>query len=185
MTENEKILAGCLKKDPASQKALYDKYSAKCFSVCLRYASDYEEAHDLFVEGFIKVYEKIETFNGNSSLLTWMKRIFVNTAIDHLRSQTRRREHIALMDRIEMPDMHTNMGLNFEMADLLDSGLRSLSPTERTVVNMIAVEGYQAWETASSLHLSIPKTKHIYYNALQKIRQILGETLGNGDIDNS
>src|SRR3954467_4013183 len=74
--------------DRRMQEELYRRFSARMYGVCLRYAGNAEEAEDILQEGFIKVYNKIESFRGEGSFEGWIRRIFVNTAIEHFRKKT-------------------------------------------------------------------------------------------------
>ena len=70
------------------QHELYNRFASKMYGVCLRYASNAEEAEDILQEGFIKVFKKINSFRGEGSFEGWIRRIFVNTAIEHYRKKT-------------------------------------------------------------------------------------------------
>ena len=93
MTEEE-LVSGCLKKDPLAQKQLYDWYSRKMMGVCLRYSNDKDDAEDILQVGFIKVFENIESFKGSGSLEGWVRRIMVNTALNHYRQNKQSRESL-------------------------------------------------------------------------------------------
>ena len=86
MTE-EAILQGCIKNNPAAQKALYQKYSAKMLVVCYRYAHNREDAEDMLQEGFIKVFLQIHTFESRGSFEGWVRRVFINSSIEHYRKK--------------------------------------------------------------------------------------------------
>ena len=67
------------------QEELYNRFSSKMYAVCLRYAGNTQEAEDILQEGFIKIFKKLSTFRGDGSFEGWIRRIFVNTAIEHFR----------------------------------------------------------------------------------------------------
>jgi RNA polymerase sigma-70 factor (ECF subfamily) len=70
------------------QRELYDRFAPKMYGVCLRYAANAEEAEDILQEGFIKVFKKITSFRSEGSFEGWVRRIFVNTAIEYYRKKT-------------------------------------------------------------------------------------------------
>src|SRR6188474_3169154 len=80
-----RLIKGCLKNDSDAQYQLYELLSGKMFAVCMRYAHNREVAEDLLQEGFVKVFKNIEKFRGEGSFEGWVRRIFVNTAIEHYR----------------------------------------------------------------------------------------------------
>ena len=79
------LIEGCRKGDRRAQKALYETFSRKMMSVCLRYVSDWETARDLLQEGFVKVFTHIDSYTGNGSFEGWIRKIFVNSALEYLR----------------------------------------------------------------------------------------------------
>ena len=68
------------------QQALYDKYSGQMYAVALRYAKMQQEAEDILEEAFIKVFQKIDTFRQDSSLVHWIKKVVINTALNSQRT---------------------------------------------------------------------------------------------------
>jgi RNA polymerase sigma-70 factor (ECF subfamily) len=82
---DEALVKACVEGNMAAQKKLFDKYSRVMMGLCLRYASCSEEAQDLAQDGWIKVFERLKSFRFEGSLEGWIKRIMVNTSLDHLR----------------------------------------------------------------------------------------------------
>ena len=87
------IIAGCSKGDRKMQKALYDNYSKRLLVVCLRYSKLRQEAEDILQEGFVKIFLNISHFKGEGSLMAWMRRIMINTAITHYHKMRKHRYH--------------------------------------------------------------------------------------------
>ncbi len=80
-----KIVEGCVDRNADFQQFLYKTLYSKMMVVCQRYASRPEDAKDLFQEGFIKVFDKIEKFNSNGSVEGWIRRSMLNNDIDYYR----------------------------------------------------------------------------------------------------
>ena len=87
-SEND-LIQGCIEEDPQMQRMLYDRFSSKMYGVCLRYAGNTEDANDILQEGFIKVYKNIGKFRKEGSFEGWIRRIFVNTAIEQFRKKVK------------------------------------------------------------------------------------------------
>ena len=88
MFDSDKVLLkGCKKGKKRAQEALYAKYSKSMYAVALRYAKVTQEAEDILQESFVKIFNNIRKFRGDSSLPFWIKRIVVNTALNHQRSK--------------------------------------------------------------------------------------------------
>jgi RNA polymerase sigma-70 factor (ECF subfamily) len=85
--DKQQLIEGCCKRDIRSQKALYDWLHPQMLGVCLRYASDRDQAQDMLQEGFIKVFNKIDTYKGVGAFEGWVRRVVVNSALEFLRSQ--------------------------------------------------------------------------------------------------
>ena len=83
----ENIITGCQQKDTRSQKELFDLLGSKMFGVCLRYGGNVDDANDILQDGFLKVFEKIHQFKFEGSFEGWLRRIFVNTALERYRGQ--------------------------------------------------------------------------------------------------
>lgn len=68
------LIKGCLAGDRKSQRGLYELYSGKFLSICLRYIKDQDLAQDVLVEGFMKIFEKLDTYRQEGSFEGWMKK---------------------------------------------------------------------------------------------------------------
>jgi RNA polymerase sigma factor (sigma-70 family) len=134
------------------QEELYRRYSARMYAVCLRYAGNGEEAQDVLQEGFIKVYKKMDSFRGEGSFEGWMRRVFVNTAIEHFR---RKRYLMPVTEKEEnsVEGKYTSALDDLGAKDIL-ALIQELSPGYRTVFNMYVVEGYTHKEIADILGIS-------------------------------
>lgn len=94
MEPDKALIRGCQDGDLSAFDRLYTRYSSAMYGLCLRYARDREEAQDLLQEGFIKVYEKIKQYSGEGSFEGWMRRLFVNLALDQYKSKKRELERM-------------------------------------------------------------------------------------------
>src|SRR5436853_142282 len=95
---DEEMVKGCSENDGRAQKALYERFSRRMFGVCLRYTPTREEAEDILQEGFVKVFQAIGMYKNFGPLENWIKKIVVNTALDHYRQQYARMEETELSE---------------------------------------------------------------------------------------
>jgi RNA polymerase sigma factor (sigma-70 family) len=122
------------------------------YAVCLRYAGNAEEAEDILQEGFIKVFRKMDSYRGEGSFEGWIRRIFVNTAIEHFR---RKRYLMPVTEKEENTlEGKYNSALDDLGAKDIMALVQELSPGYRTVFNMYVVEGYTHKEIAIMLGIS-------------------------------
>ena len=85
------FIEACIARERWAQKQLYEENYSLLMGVCLRYSSSQDDAMDILHEGFIKILNNIHKYQPGTSLVAWMRRIIVNTAIDYYRMQSRRR----------------------------------------------------------------------------------------------
>jgi RNA polymerase sigma factor (sigma-70 family) len=79
----KKILNGCRKQHRESQKMLYEEYYGYGMSICLRYSENRDEAAAILNDGFMKIFTNIRQFDLSRPLKPWLRKIMINTAIDH------------------------------------------------------------------------------------------------------
>jgi RNA polymerase sigma factor (sigma-70 family) len=149
--END-LINGCIEGDRRMQEELYRRFSPRMYAVCLRYAGNAEEAEDILQEGFIKIFKKLDSFRGEGSFEGWVRRIFVNTAIEHFR---RKRYLQPVTEKEEDSIEGKSLSALDDLAekDIL-ALVRQLSPGYRTVFNMYVVEGYTHKEIGDMLGIS-------------------------------
>ncbi|NQZ77492.1 MAG: RNA polymerase sigma factor [Ekhidna sp.] len=159
----EKLIKGCQKGKREFQQMLYDKYSEGMFLVALRYSKAQQEAEDILQEAFIKVFKNIKHFRKDSSLAYWIKRIVVNTALNHQRSK------LYLYPMVDVSDLDDWSERESAISDLSYEELLSLIqelPTGCQVIfNLFAVEGYKHHEIAEKLNISEGTSKSQYSRA--------------------
>ena len=151
-TSESDLIQGCLENDRRMQQELYNRFSGKMYGVCLRYAGNADDAQDILQDGFVKVFRKLDSFRKEGSFEGWVRRIFVNTAIEHFRRKnymqpvTEREE-----STIEAKTLSALDGMNEK--DILKL-VQELSPGYRTVFNLYVVEGYTHKEIAAMLDIT-------------------------------
>ncbi len=89
--EDRELVEGCIQGDHTAQRRLYDRYADRVYAVVLRMLGNREEAIDLSQDIFLRVFEKIGDFRGDSALGTWIHRVAVNMALHYLRGVRRGR----------------------------------------------------------------------------------------------
>lgn len=138
--------------DRRMQEELYQRFSPRMYGVCLRYAGNTEEAEDILQEGFVKVFKKLDSYRGDGSFEGWIRRIFVNTAIEHFR----RKRYLQPVTEKEENTLEGNyLSVLDDLAerDIL-ALVQQLSPGYRTVFNMYVVEGYTHKEIGDIMGIS-------------------------------
>ena len=172
------LIEGCRKGDRRAQKALYETFSRKMMSVCLRYVSDWETARDLLQEGFVKVFTHIDSYTGNGSFEGWIRKIFVNSALEHLRHADVLRESTDLDQTAEVAQTDSSPLSDISAAELMQL-VQSLPAGFRTIFNLFAIEGYSHKEISERLHITESTSRSQYTRAKQllqrKVNALYGE----------
>ncbi len=174
---DEKLLIdGCKQGESWARKELYEIYAPLMMSVCMRYVNNRETAKDLLQEGFIKVYTKFHAFAGTGSLGGWIRRVFVTTALEYLRTNDALKLSTSIDDTGLHPVYMDESALDRISTDELLHCIAQLPDGYRTVFNMYAIEGFTHKEIAELLGISeiTSRTQFIRArNTLQKSVQSL------------
>lgn len=169
--DSQDLISKCISGNQLAQRQLYDRFSPKMYGVCLQYSNDIEDAKDNLQDGFIKVYRKLKQFSGKGSFEGWMRKIFINTALEKYRNKI---TILTIDDKIEIPAG----GLPDKILDALSASellrmIQDLSPQYRIVFNLYAIEGYSHKEISKMLHISEGTSK----SNLSRSRNILQEKI--------
>ncbi|NMM49204.1 RNA polymerase sigma factor [Marinigracilibium pacificum] len=170
MSSEQILIEACKKQDPRAQEQLYTKFAPGMYAVCLRYSKSTLEAEDILQEAFIKVFRKISTYKGDSSLGYWIKRIVINTAINSQRSKLYMFPMVDVEDvNIVNPAIDALNNLNHQ--DLLKM-IKELPDGCRVIFNLYAVEGYKHSEIADMLEISEGTSKSQFARARQLLKEM-------------
>lgn len=151
---------------------LYDQYAGLFYTICMRYASNQQEAEDLTQEAILKIVKNIDSFKNDGSFEGWMKRIVVNTCLNEYRKNS---VPISAMDDMQEDQLN-------EMASSESNGLDQLSEQEllamimalptgfRTIFNLVVMEGYSHKQVAEELNITESASRSQLTKAKMKLR---------------
>lgn len=144
--------------------------------VCLRYASNKEEAEDFLQEGFIKIYANLYQYQPIGSFSSWLKKVVVNVALQKLRRKKTPFADIEidrLADAVESnEDIFSRFG-----AKMLIRLIQQLPDGYRTVFNMYVIEGYSHKEIATQLGINEATSKSQLSRAKAALRKMLEQVV--------
>ena len=156
-----------------------DKIYARAFSM----VRNEEDAIDLSHEAWVKAWQRLKQFQGESSFVTWMTRIAINLCLDHLRKQKRHRaESIELMEEEsggverQMPIVTTNPTEGLERGELrqrIDKALNQLSHEHRTVLVLHEFEQLEYKEIAKRMQCSIGTVMSRLFYARRRMANLM------------
>lgn len=169
-----KLIEQCKKGKKKAQKELYENYSPVMFAICMRYATSTPEAEDILQEGFVKVFSNIKDYKEQGSFISWIKRIFINTAITHYHKNKKHRYHLEVSDINEL-NASTRFDNKTFTKDELFGIIDNLPEGYKMVFNLYAIEGYKHKEIAELLKIDINTSKSQYSRARKLIQSKLIE----------
>ena len=174
MLSEEAILKGCLQNNLKCQEALYRLYYSYAMSVALRYAPDREDALEILNDTFLKVYRQIDKYDSSKPFKAWFRKVLVNTALDHLRSNKRYKEQV-IMDISTCYDLkQSDTEPETEMdTDTILRVFKQLPEIQRLVFNLHKIEGYQHDEIASMLQIAPGTSRSHLSRAIGKLQSLL------------
>lgn len=173
MLNEKQLVKQCVKHNRQAQKQLFERYSGLLLGICRRYVAETSEAEDILQEGFLKIYLKINEYKGIGSLIAWMARIIINTAITHFHKNRKHHFHYDI-EEVNETDMEDFMfsELDFTREELLYV-VSSLPKGYRMIFNLYAVEGFKHKEIAELLEIDVNTSKSQYSRARKLIRKKL------------
>lgn len=133
--------------DDTAFAALFAQHRAKVYKRCLGMLRNPSDAEDLTQEVFMKLHQKIGTFQGQSAFTTWLYKLTTNVVLMYLRSKD---PDSASLDDMEREPADTRSGADTVAADEI---LAHLPTGLRTIFRMRVVEGYSVEETANALQI--------------------------------
>src|ERR1700678_3670872 len=180
--------------DVQAFEQLVKQYDRQVFRIAQHITQNREDAEDVVQDAFLKAYEKLEQFQGNSKFYTWLVRIAVNESLMRLRKR-RSGRMVSLDEDVETeegsvprdladwdPDPEQNYSQS-ELAEILRKTIQGLPPGFRVVFTLRDVEGLSTDETAEALGLSVPAVKSRLLRARLQLRERLSRYFRkkNGD----
>ena len=173
------LIKGCIAGDRRMQEELYRRFSPKMYAVCLRYANNADDAQDLLQEGFIKVYRNLHRFRAEGSFEGWIRRVFVNTSIEHFRKKSAKLSMVSEKEENSIEDSDISALENMAAKDIINI-VQELSPGYRAVFNLYVIEGYSHKEIGELLDISEGTSKSQLARAKavlqKKVAQYLSDT---------
>ncbi len=168
------IIKACKKQNAQAQRLLYDRFSQSMLGLCRRYISGEMEAEDVMIKGFMKVFSKIDMYEGNGSFEGWIKRIMINESLGFIRKN----KAMYLETDIEVADQEPDfdkLSNTLEAQDLLKM-INELPSGYKTIFNLFAIEGYSHKEIGELLGISENTSKSQLSRARLNLQNKLLET---------
>ncbi|RMD69306.1 MAG: RNA polymerase sigma factor [Bacteroidetes bacterium] len=170
------IIDGCRRGNRASQMKLYELFFSYAMSVCLPYARNREEAEEMVNDGFLKVFTRLDQYDGSLPFKPWLRRVMINTAIDYHRKHHKQDSFDELQDyhARELPPITNDALETLEYEDVI-ALLQQLTPGYRAVFVLYVLEGYSHQDIADELGISVGASKSNLAKARRKLQELLAQ----------
>jgi RNA polymerase sigma-70 factor (ECF subfamily) len=194
ISEEMQLVRRAKRGDDQAFEELVRRYDRNVFRIAQHITQNREDAEDVVQDAFLKAYQNLGQFQGQSKFYTWLVRIAVNEALMRLRR--RRPERMVSIDEDvkteedsmprEIADWSPNPEQQYtqaELKDILGKTIQGLPPSFRTVFVLRDVEGLSTEETAAALELSVPAVKSRLLRARLQLRERLNKYFKRRDGD--
>jgi RNA polymerase sigma-70 factor (ECF subfamily) len=168
------LIKACKDQNAKAQRMLYDKYASIMLGLCRRYIQGELEAEDVMIKGFMKVFAKIDLYEGKGSFEGWMKRIMINESLTFIRQN----KAMYLETDIEAADRepdYDKISTELDAQDLLKM-INELPSGYRTIFNLYVIEGYAHKEIAELLGINENTSKSQLSRARMHLQKSIRET---------
>ena len=168
-----RIIDGCKRNDRKTQEELYNLYFGLMMSIGMRYCGNWDDAMEVVNTGFLKIYTKIDSYQGKGSFEGWMRRTMVNTALDFIKQN---KHHESSIDDVNMynESLYIDNDAVFELdKEEILKIVQQLPTMSRAVFMLNVLEGYKHKEISEKLGIS-EGTSHWH---LQNARKLLKDKI--------
>lgn len=180
---DEAVMQRVQKGDAQSVGILYDRYARLVLSVGLRILKDTSEAQELLQDVFLYIFQKSQDFNeAKGSFRSWVVQIAYSRAFNRREYLSLRRfyDYCCIDDVLEgvASDFSAErLGLANEVKDIFRRAFQHLTEPQRATLEMFFWEGYSLREISTRLNETLGNTRNHYYRGLEKLREVLRETM--------
>lgn len=182
MTETE-LIEQLKLKDRSAYKNIVETWQDMVYNTAIGLLQNAEDAEDVTQEVFMQVYESVSSFKGESKLSTWMYRITVSKAMDHIRKKKRKKRFAFIQSLygkndqpvLDPPDFfHPGINIeNKENASVLFKAMEQLPTNQKTAFVLNKVEGLSYLEIGEIMSLSNSAVDALLHRAKANLRKIL------------
>ena len=195
--DDRELVESARKGDRDAFRTLFERYHRRAYSLAFGVLRHQDDALDVVQDAFIKAHKYLDKFEGNSSFYTWLYRIVMNLAIDHLRKHRRQKP-------VELDEQHLEEGgsagddsllpkilggnpgralLDKEIRARIDQALGQLSENHRAVLVMRELEGLSYEEMAQAMNCSKGTIMSRLFHARKNMQKQLVDLVDHKIVD--
>jgi RNA polymerase sigma-70 factor (ECF subfamily) len=169
--DDTNLVQECLAGNTRAFEALIDKYQKAIFNIVYRMTDNYDDAEDITQSVFIKVYEKLSSFNPKFKFFSWLYRIALNESLNLMNQKKRLSELDAdFIIKEKTPEEKYN---ELELSERIQDALMEIELEHRALIVLKHFEGFSYEEMAYIFDISEQKVKSRLYTARQMLKDVL------------
>lgn len=167
---DDALVAKAKAGDKAAFKQLYQRHQGRVYAICFRLSGSADHADEICQDCFVRLWQKLDQFNGESQFSTWLHKLSVHQAINSMKSK--QRFWSRFLPETTISDHHDALS-NTEEYHRLDKLIMKLPERTRVVFVLCAIEGYQHDEVAKLLSIAVGTSKAQYHRAKLMLQEML------------
>ncbi len=171
-SSQQELIEACKRHERKSQRRLYDRYYDMMYASAFRILQDRVDTLDVLQESFIKVFEKIVQYRGQSDLGAWIRRIVINQSLMHLRHAKKLHWEELKPIHESADEVESNALAQYSAADL-QRDLAHLPEGARSVFSLYLIEDFSHQEVANLLDISVSTSKSQLHRAKQLLKSLI------------
>lgn len=176
MCKLDHIIDKCKRGDRKAAEQLYRRFSAEMFGICLRFSANRAEAEDNLQDGFIRIFDAIHQYSGKGSFEGWMRRIFINIALEKFRKN----RPFQLVDDVTELENEEDIDEDIRVPEeILTEYVEGLPERYRLVFNLYVVDEMQHKDIASMLGITEGTSKSNLARARDILKRKINEYLNH------
>lgn len=165
------LVENCINGNRKSQKELYEQYSPKMFAICLQYATNQKDAENILQSAFVKLFNTLYKFKGEESFEGWIRKIFINTAIEYtiknnvnISESADYEKTIADEDSSALDNLYKNIFVETS---------KKISKNDRSAFKLYAVKGYSNCKATEASNLIQSTSQSPFVEDQSKLLSVL------------
>lgn len=172
----EELVAACVRNERQAQEQFYRQFFPAMLAMCMRHTRDKSEAIAIINGGFLRVFQKLHTFQFKGSLEGWVRRLVFNSLSEHFK-KNRQHLHFMVYEEQDQPVRQEALS-NLYLQDILDLAEKLPNATKQ-VFFLYAIEGYTHVEIARELNISEGTSKWHLSEARKRLQKLINEQVTN------
>ena len=170
--DEREIVEGCVRNERKAQELLYREHFDVMMRMCMRYTNDKDKAMEIVNIGFLRVFQKLHTFEFKGSLQGWIRRLVFHCLSDHYRKNSKYLQFMVFEERDQSSVAKAHSNLYAE--DILKM-VDTLPPATQQVFRLYAIEGFTHVEISKNIGISVGTSKWHLSNARKILKKLIDQ----------